>query len=333
VEDGVTFEKVLVTGGAGRLGRYVVKELAGHCRVSVLDRPGASPPAANLSADVHDRTERPAAPIGLSVDVLDLDALSVAMQGHDAVVHLAAIDSSVTAAPEAVFDANVRGTWNALHAADRAGVGKVVICSSVSATGIDYTNPQLPPLYLPVDEAHPLRPSQAYGLSKQLDELIGRSFGSRGRMEVTCLRPSWVLFPEAARRVIGHRRGAVPPDPSSNPVAPSGRHREPLPLLRSYVSPEDAARAFRLALELRGAPYDVFLITARDTFETEPTLAHLERTYGRLPEVRKPEVYEANPHASAFDISRAREILGWSPSSGWNEFAARFDKGAEDSQP
>ena len=37
-------ENVLVTGGAGRLGRYVVAELTGHCRVSVLDRDGGTPP-------------------------------------------------------------------------------------------------------------------------------------------------------------------------------------------------------------------------------------------------------------------------------------------------
>jgi hypothetical protein len=44
-----------------------------------------------------------------------------------------------------------------------------------------------------------------------------------------------------------------------------------------------------------------------------------------LPRVTKPEIYAGNPHASAFDISRAREILGWSPSSNWAEFSARFD--------
>jgi nucleoside-diphosphate-sugar epimerase len=256
------------------------------------------------------------------VDVLDLDALRSAMRGQHAVVHLAAIDSSVTAPPEAVFDANVRGTWNVLHAAAEAGVGRVVICSSSSATGLDYTNPRLPPVYLPIDEDHPLRPSQAYGLSKQLDEVIAQSFGSRGGMEVVCLRPAWVLFPEAVRRVLGHQRDAAPPP---SPSAP-GRHREPLPLLRSYVDPADAARAFRLALELPTTPYRVFIITAADTFEPEPTLSHLEKTYGKpLPRVTKPEIYAGNPHASAFDISRAREILGWSPSSNWAEFSARFD--------
>jgi nucleoside-diphosphate-sugar epimerase len=292
------FEKVLVTGGAGRLGRYVVAELTGHCAVSVLDR--------GTPSDW---------PIDFPVDVLDLEAVSAAMQGHDAVIHLAAIDSSVSALPEVVFDTNVRGTWNVLHAAHRAGVGKAVIAGSSSAAGIDYTNPHLPPLYLPVDEAHPLRPSQAYGLSKRLDEHIAQSFGHRGGLDVICLRPAWVMFPDALRRVIAERRGMAPP-------APPGRHREPFPLLRSYVAPDDAARAFRLALELEGLPYGVFIITAADTFEPEPTLVHLERTYGTKLDVRKPEVYASNPRASAWDISRAREVLGWSPSRSWDELSA-----------
>ena len=308
------FDRVLVTGGAGRLGRYVVQELAGRCHVSVLDRQEQAAAPVDLPV--------PFPHVDFPVDVLELDALRPAMRGQHAVVHLAAIDSSVTAPPEAVFDANVRGTWNVLHAAAEAGVGRVVICSSSSAIGLDYTNPRLPPVYLPIDEDHPLRPSQAYGLSKQIDELIAQSFGSRGGMEVICLRPAWVLFPEAVRRVLGHQRDAAPPP---SPSAP-GRHREPLPLLRSYVDPADAARAFRLALELPTTPYRVFIITAADTFEPEPTLSHLEKTYGKpLPRVVKPGIYAGNPHASAFDISRAREILGWSPSSTWAEFSARFD--------
>ena len=90
---GMTFEKVLVTGGAGRLGRRVVAELAPHCAVSVLDR----------AQEARDGIDFP-------VDVMDLDALGRALRGFDAVIHLAAIDSSVTAPPEVVFDVNVRGT-------------------------------------------------------------------------------------------------------------------------------------------------------------------------------------------------------------------------------
>lgn len=299
------FDKVLVTGGAGRLGRFVVAELAGRCQVGILDR-----------------GEPSSSPIDFPVDVLDLETLAPAMRGYDAVIHLAAIDSSVTTPPHVVFDVNVRGTWNVLHAAEQAEIKKVVVCSSSSATGIDYTNPHLPPLYLPIDEAHPLRPSQAYGLSKQLVELMALSFGARGRMEVVCLRPAWVMFPESVRRVLAQQADS---GSMAVPAPAAGRHREPMPFLRSYVAPGDAARAFRLALELPTSPQGVFIITAADTFEAAPTLSHLEQTYGSLPRVIKPEIYAKDPHASAFDISRAREILGWNPSARWAEFSSSLD--------
>ena len=83
------FDQVLVTGGAGRLGRYVVRELAGRCHVTVLDREEQAAAPVDLPA--------PFPPVDFPVDVLDLDALRSAMRGQHAVVHLAAIDSSVTA--------------------------------------------------------------------------------------------------------------------------------------------------------------------------------------------------------------------------------------------
>ena len=58
------------------------------------------------------------------------------------------------------------------------------------------------------------------------------------------------------------------------------------------------------------------------------TLPYLERVYGVLPEVRKPDVYARNPRAGAFDISRAREVLGWSPSVAWADLSARARAGA-----
>jgi nucleoside-diphosphate-sugar epimerase len=288
------FDKVLVTGGAGRLGRYVVAELAGHCRVGVLDRAaGADFPA----------------------DVLDLDAVARALPGHDAVIHLAAIDVSVPSPPERLFDVNVRGTWNVLQAAQQAGVRRAVVCSSVAATGID--SPAMAPLYLPIDEAHPLRPTHPYGLSKEVDEAIARSFARRGGMEVIVLRPAWVMFPEILQAVLDELAGALPPAGPVTATDPGERAREPLPLLRSWVDPVDTARAFRLALELPRAAGEAFFITAADTFEPTPTLPYLQGVFGALPEIRKPEVYARDPRASAHDCARAREILGWSPSTTW----------------
>jgi UDP-glucose 4-epimerase len=292
-------ENVLVTGGTGRLGRFVVAELKHHYRVAALDRDPATAP-------------------DLAVDVLDLPSLVAAMRCQRAVVPLAAIYAAVPAPAPVIFDTNVRGTWNVLEAAHATGVGHVVICSSVSALGIDFTNPRTPPVYLPIDEAHPLRPTQAYGLSKQLGEEIARSFARRRAMAVTCLRPAWVMFPEILASLVERLRKG----PETGPP-PAGQ--EPLPLLRGYVDPEDAARAFRLALARPEAAGDIFFITASDTFEAEPTLGHLERLYGSVPEVRKQDVYRQNPHAGVYDTSRAREILGWTPSVTWADLVDRVD--------
>jgi UDP-glucose 4-epimerase len=292
-------ENVLVTGGTGRLGRFVVAELKRHYRVAVLDRDAATGP-------------------DLVVDVLDLPSLVGAIRGQHAVVHLAAIDASVPAPAAAIFDTNVRGTWNVLEAAHATGVQHAVICSSVSALGIDFTSPRTPPAYLPIDEAHPLQPNQAYGLSKQLDEAIARSFARRRAMAVTCLRPAWVMFPETLESLVGRLR-------KGRETGPPPPGQEPLPLLRGYVDPQDVARAFRLALARPAASGDTFFITASDTFESQPTLHHLEQLYGAVPEVRKPDVYRQNPHASVYDTSRAREILGWTPSVTWADLVARVD--------
>lgn len=295
------FDRVLVTGGAGRLGRYVVAELAARCRVSVLDR------------------DRRAAPPDFPVDVLDLDAVARAMPGHDAVVHLAAIDVSVPAPPARLFDVNVRGTWNVLQAAQRAGVRRTIVCSSVAATGID--SPDRPPLYLPIDEGHPLRPAGDYGLSKELDEAIARTFARRGGMEVIVLRPAWVMFPEIVRNVVAELAGALPPAGPVTEADQAERAREPLPLLRSHVDPADAARAFRLALEIPRASGEVCFVAAADTLHPTPTLPYLEEVFGTRPEIRKPEIYARDPRASAHDCSRARDVLGWSPTKTWGQLA------------
>ncbi|MSO93498.1 MAG: NAD(P)-dependent oxidoreductase [Rhodospirillales bacterium] len=291
------YERVLVTGGSGRLGRAVVKELNAHCAVSTID---CAPAAFALPHGV--------------VDILDLQALYKAIKGHDAVVHIAALDSHVKATPDEFFKTNAIGTWNVLHAAYEADVRKVVVCSSNAATGLNFSNKQRPPHYLPYDESHPLHPTNAYGLSKQINEITARSFADRGRMEVICLRPSYVAFPDIVRLMVAR---ITEPERVNFPWMAVGEYLEPLQLLRSYIHPADAARCFRLALQATGIQYDVFFVSAADSFDSTPTLAHIERTYGRLPEIRKPWVYERNPYASVIDCSRARERLGWEPTTDW----------------
>ncbi len=55
---------------------------------------------------------------------------------------------------------------------------------------------QWPPDYLPVDETHPLRPRDAYGLGKEMIERMARLFARRGGFTCVCLRPTLIVRPE-----------------------------------------------------------------------------------------------------------------------------------------
>ncbi len=281
--------RVAVTGGRGRLGRYVVAALRGAHGVRVLDR---TPPEAGPEAG----DAWPA------VDMLDHDALLEALRGEEAVIHLAAIDRSVAAAPEQIFETNVGGTWNLFRAAEAAGLRRVVLCSSSAVTGIDADHP---PLYLPIDEDHPVAPRETYALSKVIGEQIAAAFARRGKLEVVVLRPPYIAFPETMTFLAG----------GAPEIA--GRAVETRPHLGNYIGPEDAARAFALALTCACAAYELFWLSAADTFIAEPTLDYLRRAHGELPALRKPDLYRQNPRASALDIERAKRLLGWTPSTAW----------------
>ncbi|MBT7303643.1 MAG: hypothetical protein HN849_29205, partial [Victivallales bacterium] len=78
----------------------------------------------------------------------------------------------------------------------------------------------------------------------------------------------------------------------------------------------DVARAIRLAVEYQapeGPLFEAFMLTAGQTMYNLPTLDVLKRIYGDVPEVAAPEVYEADPYASVFDLRKARSLLGWTP--------------------
>jgi len=275
------FGNVAVTGGNGALGKLVVGDLMRHAEVTALDlRPGPR--------SIRSRY----------LDILSFEAVLDALKGHDAAVHLAAL-LTLEHSEERIFSVNVQGTWNLLEAAHRLGIRRVVLLSSETTTGVITVRrvPRMRPDYLPIDENHPLASIEAYGLSKQVLETLGRSYARRG-MEVVVLRPTLIVMPwmqDYVRRV----RGIDDPD------------------LWSYVEAKDVVQGVRKSLLLDRPGFDAFYLSAADTFAPEPTLDFLTRVYGSLPEIRKPEIYRSNPFASMWDIAHARAVLGFAPQSDW----------------
>jgi nucleoside-diphosphate-sugar epimerase len=279
-------QRIAVTGGSGRLGRFVVRELARDRDVTVLDR-ARGPEGVPFAA----------------VDIMDLPALRRTLKGHDAVIHLAGIDLDFAVAQEDTMRVNALGSWHVLQAAEELGIGRVVLCSSVCASGVNEARADFPPLYLPVDEDHPCRPNTAYGLSKLALEQMGAGFARRG-MAVLSLRPTLVMFDDIVGPTV------------TRACDPAYRG------LFYYVAPEDAARAFRCALDAE-ARDGAYFVTAADSCRAEPTLDWLPGVTGARPALRDEARYRTEPRASVFSGERARRVLGFAPRSDWLEIVER----------
>jgi UDP-glucose 4-epimerase len=281
------FEKLVCTGGSGRLGQHVVDLLRDACRVTVLD---ARPTEADVAF--------------VQADVTDIDALRRAFAGQEAVIHLAAIPNPRTAPADVTFCTNVQGTFAVLQTAEEAGVRRVVVASSDSVVGFHYDPPDWKPEYLPIDEDHPLCPTEFYSLSKQVTETICRSYANRSKLEVVVIRPTHIVFPPEYSELEA-RGGDL-----------ANYH------LWTYVAPEDVARGFELALALPEVRFESFFISAADGLNKRPTLELVRERYGFLPEIRRPDLYQRLPTASVLDGSKAREMLGFEPSRNWRQMLA-----------
>jgi nucleoside-diphosphate-sugar epimerase len=165
---------VLITGANGDVGRALIGSLASlydlHLATWHLARD--APPAG--SGHCH-------------IDIEDLDALTAAMKGMAAVVHLAG-QREPSADWSALRGPNIEGVYNLFEAARRNSVEKVVFASSNHATG--YLDKQH---QWPIAETEPPRPDSLYGVTKAFGEVMGRYASDYYGMSVIFLRIGWVL--------------------------------------------------------------------------------------------------------------------------------------------
>ena len=279
-------KKVVVTGGSGRVGLYVVRQLMKSMHVIVADLIAPQ----NLDVEY------------IQTNVMNLDEVRHAVQGADAVVHLAALDFDWKAAPEKYIDVNVRGTWHVLQACQENGIEKVVLCSSISASGLSEMRPDWVPEFLPVDETHLNKPVQAYSVSKILMEQMAKSFvDGNPNMDVICLRPLAVVLKETLAEYIEF-------------VDAEDRN-----WLFYYVTAEDVATAFEAAVNIEGLRFGAFYLSADDTSHPEDTLKWYQNKIGKLPQINNPKLYQLNPRASIFSSQHAKQILGWQPTSDFKQ--------------
>lgn len=284
---------VLVTGAAGLLGRFVVRELlAKGYSVRGLDRRAGDSPI-----EWH---------VG---DVTDPARVARAMAGADAVLHIAAIPNIWSGDGQTIMRVNLLGTYTVFDAAEAAGVRRAVFCSSDSVAGYTVREGRmLHPRYAPLDLDHPLLATDPYAVSKVMGEDLACAYALRG-MSMVALRTVFVAYPEMAGEIVAR---AKDPEAYKGPMVggPSSAGGGPL---HHHIDPRDLARAFRLALELPMEPGDFerFYLSAEVTLSPEPTVARLRRLHGDAIEIRNPEIYERQPFAPLYDLTHAAQRLGF----------------------
>ena len=174
-------DRIVVTGGAGRLARFVI--------VDLLSR-GYSV----LAVDCV-RPEKLQCPF-VRADLTDAAAVQDVMQGADAVLHLGAIPGPNAAANSVTFRNNVMSTFHVMEAAAAFGLKRAVFASSVFVLGWNEEADRYWPQYVPVDKAHPLTPFEGYGLSKQIGEEICSAMSQRTGIPCVSLRIMNVIQPD-----------------------------------------------------------------------------------------------------------------------------------------
>jgi nucleoside-diphosphate-sugar epimerase len=281
-------ETVLVTGGLGRSGRWLVDRLEGEYRVVCVDRdhPGHETPGRGTitfrAAELTDAGEA-------------FDLLSAI--DPDAVVHWAAIPSDRRHAPGRVFDTNTDAAFNVLSAAGRVGA-RVVQASSEAAYGFFFAEETPLPDRVPVTEDHPLRPEDPYGASKQVAETVAAMVARRDDVDVASIRPSWIQYP-GSYAVRGEAYQA-------NLAMGAGDYW-------SYVDVRDVADMVATAMERDTFDgHEAFNCHAADNALGEPTLDLLDEQFGDRPEEAAIEGDE-----SAFSTAKAAAMLDWEPDHTW----------------
>jgi len=228
-----------------------------------------------------------------------LDLLRAA-DGCDAIVHLAAIPSPVHG-EENIIHTNVTGTQAVFAAAEGNGITRVILASSCSVYGFAFALQPFDPNYFPLDEEHPLQPQDMYGLSKLLNEETARAYARRGVHSV-CFRMPEVTHLSGPRLRWLHRRLGHAFEWRSNDFW-------------AYIAVEDAARAFRLAVESDLTGSHQIVIAARDSFGRGDVREAVARHYPALAGT----VQDIGPHAALYSSSRAQELLGFRAERSWRD--------------
>ena len=298
--------KYLVTGGAGFIGSHLCARLCsdGH-DVRALD---------DLSSGHRANLD------GVDVDLIvgdlrDQEALGWAMEGADSVLPHAAIASVQYSVehPLQEQDVNVVGTLRLLEAARVAGVKRVVFAASAAAYGADET--------VPKQESMPALPISPYGLSKVSGEHYCRVWSHVYELETVCLRYFNIFGPRQdpaspysgvisifARAMIDGRAPMIHGDGEQS---------------RDFTHVDNVVEANLRACAMEKTAGQVYNIGCARAITINQLVQAINTALGSELVPKHVTSRSGDVRVSLADITAARDTLGYSPTTAFEEGLAR----------
>lgn len=304
----------VVTGGAGFIGSYLVRQLvADGWNVGVVD---------NLARGDASRLSDIASDIDWNeVDVRDEQAVAQAIRGADVVFHLAAINGTENfyKHPELVLDVGIRGAIAVVNACRSVGVGELVVASSaeVYQTPAILPTPEEVALTLP----NSLNPRYSYGGSKIATELIALNYGIGHFSKLQIFRPHNVygpnmgwkhVIPQFIQRAAGLRDSG-----GGGAFDIQGDGLE----TRAFCYVDDAVDGI-MAMHARGSHREIYHIGNDDEVSIRDLAAIVGEVLDVELEIKLGESAEGGTPRRCPDISKMRS-LGYAPSVDLRDGIAR----------
>ena len=305
--------RILVTGGAGFIGSHFVEKLlaVGH-EVVVLDD----------FNDFYDPRIKHANIAGFAKDVsvchVDLrESDSVRAVFHrekvDAIAHLAAragVRPSIQQ-PRLYYDTNVVGTLHLLEAARVTGVQRFIFASSSSVYGASKAVPFS-------EDQHLIQTLSPYGATKVAGEFLCSTYSHLYQMRVVALRYFTVYGPRQRPDLAIHQftRRIYAGQPIDQFGDGSTR--------RDYTYIDDIIQGTMAALNYSGSLYDVFNLGESQTIKLKELISAIERALSKQAKIRQLPEQAGDMPLTYADISKARKLLGYNPTTKLSEGLPKF---------
>jgi UDP-glucuronate 4-epimerase len=305
--------RILVTGGAGFIGSHLVERLlaAGHT-VAILDD----------FNDFYEPQIKQANIAGFAKDVtvhhVDLrDAASVRNLFHrekfEVIAHLAAragVRPSIQH-PQLYYDTNVTGTLHLLEAARVTGAQRFIFASSSSVYGASKTVPFS-------EDQHLIQTFSPYAATKIAGEFLCSTYSHLYHLRVVVLRYFTVYGPRQRPDLAIHQ--FTRRIHSGQPIEQFGDGTT----RRDYTYIDDIIQGTMAALQYEGPFLDIFNLGESETIQLKDLIVAIENALGKKAKINRLPEQPGDMPLTCADISKARKLLGYNPTTRLNEGLPKF---------